>query len=69
MPLDPIQQVAVSCGARIEISKVKPNEVPIVLAYLAIALSDYTNLPPKTVLRMVETAVTTISRAKSTARN
>ena len=69
MPLDPIQQAAFSCGAHLEHSKVKPNEVPIVIAYLVIALSDLTHLPPKTVVRMVETAVTTISRAKATSKN
>lgn len=69
---DPIQTAAYACGAHIEASKVQAHEVPIIIAYLVIALSDLSRVPVPTVLNMVTTATRSIAlekRAKTAKRN
>lgn len=42
--MDRIAQCAASCGRTIESRKLKPNEVPVVIASLIVALSDHTGM-------------------------
>lgn len=72
MPNDPIQAAAIECGARIEASEVKAHEVPVIIAYLVIALSDHSRVPVETCLKMVGNAtraIATAKRASSARRN